>query len=88
MSSKEQSIQRALNELGAGLFSPLREYTQYYRVPNSTAAHRRAGRPSVPNPTGDPKDFLKKKKRSLFSISEISRGRIYAPIPLNTQNHH
>jgi hypothetical protein len=50
MSNKEQSVQRALNELDVGLFSSLRESTQYHRVPNSTAAHRRAGRPSVAQP--------------------------------------
>ena len=44
MSNKEQSIQRALDDLEPGLLPFLRESTQYHRVPNSTAAHRRAGR--------------------------------------------
>jgi hypothetical protein len=47
MSNKEQSIQRAVNEVEMGLFSSLRESTQYHHVPNSTAAHRRNGRLSV-----------------------------------------
>ncbi len=46
-SNKEQSIQRALNDLELGLFSSIGQATDYYGVPKSTVAHRRAGRPSV-----------------------------------------
>jgi hypothetical protein len=38
--------------------------------------------PQWPKPIGDPKGYLKKKKGFLFSISEISRGRIYTLITL------
>jgi hypothetical protein len=47
MSNQEQSIQRALDELGIGLFPSIRQATEYHHVPKSTAAYRRAGRPSV-----------------------------------------
>ena len=46
-SNKEQSIQRALNDLELGLFSSIGQAADYYGVPKSTVAHRRAGRPSV-----------------------------------------
>jgi hypothetical protein len=47
MSNQEQSIQRALNDVEMGLFPSISQATEYYHVPKSTAAHRRAGRPSV-----------------------------------------
>ena len=46
-SNKEQSIQRALNDLELGLFSSIGQAADYYGVPKSTVAHRRTGRPSV-----------------------------------------
>ena len=47
MSNQDQSIQRALNELDMGLFTSITKSSAYHHVPESTAAHRRAGRPSV-----------------------------------------
>jgi DDE superfamily endonuclease len=47
MSNKEQSIQRALNDLDLGLFSSIRKAAAYYHVPKSTLAYRRQGRDSI-----------------------------------------
>ncbi len=47
MSNKEHLIQKASNDVDLGLFSSIRKAADYYDVPNSTVAHRRAGRPSV-----------------------------------------
>ncbi|KAF7509097.1 hypothetical protein GJ744_008324 [Endocarpon pusillum] len=47
MSNKEKSIQKASSDVELGLFSSIRKAADYYDVPNSTVAHRRAGRPSV-----------------------------------------
>jgi hypothetical protein len=47
MSNKEHSIQQASNDVDTGLFSSIREASDYYDVPKSTVAHRRAGRLSV-----------------------------------------
>jgi hypothetical protein len=66
MSNKEQSTQRALNELDMGLFSSLRESTQYHRVLNSTAAHRRAGRPSVAQTDRKSQRLSKEEERVLI----------------------
>ena len=46
-SNKEQSIQRALNDLELGLFSSIGQAAEYYDVPKSTVAHQCTGRESV-----------------------------------------
>ncbi len=47
MSNKEHSIQRASNDVDLGLFDSIRKAADYYDVPKSTVAYRRAGRPSI-----------------------------------------
>ena len=46
-SDKEHLIQNASNDVDLGLFSSIRKATDYYNVPKSTVAYRRAGRPSI-----------------------------------------
>lgn len=47
MSDHEHSIQNASNDVDLGLFSSIRKAADYYGIPKSTVAYRRAGRDSV-----------------------------------------
>jgi helix-turn-helix, Psq domain len=47
MSNKEQSIQRALNDVELDLSGSVRKAASHYPVIKSTLAHRRQGRDSI-----------------------------------------
>ena len=65
-SNKEQSVQQAVNELEMGLFPSIGKAATYHGVAKSTAAHRRAGRPSIEATDRKSQRLLKEEEKVLL----------------------